>query len=77
MLIELSDKEWFSMLLVLVSVFVLLSKSYLAEWPSFGRELLIRLTLCAFCGMSACHFGFFPFWYRNWDFGSDCASPWS
>ena len=44
---------WFSVLLVLVSVYVLSSPSVclddmqlrVAEWPNFGKQLLIRFSL--------------------------------
>ena len=29
------------------------------------------------CGMSACDFGYFPFWFRDQDFGSACTNSWS
>ena len=33
--------------------------SYLAEWPPFGKELLIRLTVCSPCIVSIRNFGHF------------------
>ena len=64
----------FSLLLVLVSVSVLFSpymclddnklvKVHVAQWPAYGKELLILLTVCSLCIMSILilvifHFGF-------------------
>ena len=44
--------------------------------PIFWKELLIRLTVCSLCIMSICYFGYFPYWVRGWDCGSDCANSW-
>ena len=30
-----------------------------------------------FCSLSICYFGYFPFWFRGRDFGSDCSGFWS
>ena len=62
------------MLLVLASVSVLFSHSLC---PPFGKELLIRLTVYFLCIVSICNFGCFPFRFRRWGCGSDCASSWS
>ena len=32
----------------------------LAVWPRFGRELLIRFTVCSFCILTICNFSYFP-----------------
>ena len=45
-----------------------------AEWPPFGKELLIRLTVSSLCNMSICNFGCFPFWIQGQDFGPDYSS---
>ena len=39
------------------------SSVYVAEWPSFGKELPARLTLCSLCIMSICNFKYLPFWF--------------
>ena len=40
---------------------------------TFWKELLIRITVCCFCIMSICNFGYFPVWLRGQDFGFDCS----
>ena len=46
-----------------------------AEWPSFGKELLTRLTVRSDCNLF-CNFSYFLFWFRGSNFGSDCAASW-
>ena len=29
-----------------------------AEWPPFGKELLIRLSICSLCILTICYFSF-------------------
>ena len=48
-------------------VHIIFSSVWVAEWPSFGKELLTRLPIC-----SLCNFDYFPFWFRMLDLGSDC-----
>ena len=36
---------------------------WVAEWPSFGKELLTRLTICSLCILTMCDFSYFPFWF--------------
>ena len=36
-----------------------LSSIWVAEWPPFGKVLLILLIICSLCFMSICYF---PFW---------------
>ena len=48
-----------------------------AEWPPFGKELLIRLTVCSLYIMFKYNFGYFPFWFRGQDFDSNCTTFWS
>ena len=58
-------------LLVMVSVSMLFLPSVclydielgLAEWPPFGREMLIRLTICSLCVLTYCNFSYFPLWF--------------
>ena len=38
---------------------------------TFWKELLIQLTVCSFCIMSICNFGYFPCWLRGQVFGFD------
>ena len=33
--------------------------------------------VCSLCVVSLCIFGYYPFWFRGQDFGSDCTSSWS
>ena len=47
------------------------------EWPSFSKELLIRLNKCFLCGMSICNFDCFPFRFQGKDFCNDCTNSWS
>ena len=49
------------------------SSVLVAEWPSFGKELLTRLTICSLCILTICNFSYFPFWldlcsnlFRSW-----------
>ena len=42
-----------------------------AEWPSFGKELLTRLTVFSRCGIFILILGFF-----NFGFDSNCTSLW-
>ena len=49
------------------------SSVLVAEWQSFGKELLTRLTMCSLCNLTICNFSYFPLL----DFGSDCFSSWS
>ena len=39
------------------------SSVWVAEWPSFRKELLTRLTICSFCTLTICNLGYFPFWF--------------
>ena len=32
-----------------------------AEWPSFGKELLTRLTICSVCILTICNSSYIPF----------------
>ena len=48
-----------------------------AMWPPFGKELLIRLTICYFCILTICSVCYFPFWFGEQDLGSDCFRLWS
>ena len=72
---------WFStfLLLVLVSILFLLLCVLMifisvsaAEWPPFGKELLIRSIVCFVFAMSTRSFGCFTFLFRRQDLGSDC-----
>ena len=54
-----------------------LSKVKVAEFPSYGTELLIQLTVCLLCIISMCNFDCNPFWFRDRDYGSDCNGSWS
>ena len=48
----------------LICVHIMLSSVWVVEWPSFGKELLIRLTIFSLCV-------FFPrFGFEGWILGS-------
>ena len=34
---------------------------WVAEWPPFGRELVIRLTICSLRILTSCNISSFPF----------------
>ena len=36
---------------------------WVAEWPSFRKKLLTRLTVCSLCVLTIFNFGDFPFWF--------------
>ena len=36
-----------------------------AEWPPFGKELPIRLTVCSHCILSICNFSYSPFGFDS------------
>ena len=50
---------------------IILGSLKVAEWPPFGKELLIQLTICPLCLMFICNFGFEDIFF------SDCARFWS
>ena len=37
-------------------VHIIFSFVWFAEWPSFGKELLPRLTICSLCILLICYF---------------------
>ena len=41
------------------------SSVWVAEWPPFGKELLIRLAVCSPCILSICNFSYFPFGFES------------
>ena len=47
-------------------VHFIFSSVWVAEWPAFGRELLIRLTICSLCISTICYFSYFPFGFEGW-----------
>ena len=47
-----------------------------AEWPTFGKELLTRLTICSLYILTICN-TYFPFGFWGQDLGSDFFSSWS
>ena len=54
-------------------VHIIFSSVWVAEWPSFGKELLTRLTICSLCILTICKFSYFPFWFLGLALGSDCS----
>ena len=44
-------------------VHIIYSSVLVAEWPPFGKELLIRLTTCSLFILTICSFSYFPFWF--------------
>ena len=47
----------------LMCVQIIVSSVLVVEWPSFGKELLTRLTICSLCILSICNISYFPFWF--------------
>ena len=47
----------------IMSVHVIFSSVWVAEWPPFGKEQLIRLTICSLCIFNISYFSYFPFWF--------------
>ena len=50
----------------LIGVHIIISSVWIAEWISFGKELLIRLTMCSLFIWTICNFSYFPFWFGVW-----------
>ena len=43
------------------------SSVWVAEWPSFGKELLTRLTMFSLCILTFCNFSYFQkFGFEGW-----------
>ena len=42
---------------------IIFSLVWVAECPSFRKELLTRLIICSICILNICHFRYFPFWF--------------
>ena len=40
----------------LMCVHIVFSSVWVAEWPSFGKELLTRFTICSLCILNICNF---------------------
>ena len=40
---------------------IIYSSLKVAEWPTFGKELLTRLTISSLCILTICNFCYFPF----------------
>ena len=34
-----------------------------AEWLTFGKQLITRLTICSLCIVTICNISYFPFWF--------------
>ena len=43
-----------------------LSLVWIADWPSFGKELLTRLTICSLCILTICNFVIPHFGFEGW-----------
>ena len=50
-----------SVTFLLMCVHIIFSSVGVAEMPSFGKELLTRLTICSFYILTMCNFNYFPF----------------
>ena len=61
----------------LMCVSIVFSSVKVAEWPSFWKELLTRLTICSLCTLVICNSSCFPFWFWGLDLGSGCFVSWS
>ena len=47
-------------------MFILLfSSGWITDWPSFGEELLTRLTICSLCISTICNCRYFPIWFQG------------
>ena len=44
-----------------VCTYSFFSSVWIAEWPSFGKELLTQLTICSLCILTIGNFNYFPF----------------
>ena len=42
-------------------IYIIFSSVWVAKWPSFGKELLTRLTICSLCILTICNFSYFLF----------------
>ena len=43
--------------------YIIFSTVSTAEWPSFEKELLTRLTICSLFILTNCNISYFPFWF--------------
>ena len=55
-------------------VHITFSSVSVAEWPTFGKELLTRYTIFSLSILIMCNISYFPFWFCGLNFGSDCFS---
>ena len=55
-------------------VHITFTSVWVAEWPTFWKELLTRLNICSLCILTICNFSYFPFWFRGLELGSNCFS---
>ena len=46
--------------------YIIFSSVWIVEWPSFGKELLTRLTICSLCILTIYNVRYFPFWFEDW-----------
>ena len=49
----------------LVFVHIISSSVWVAEGPSFEKELPTRLTISSLCSLTICSFSYFPFWFEG------------
>ena len=54
----------------LMCVHVIFSSVGVAEWPSFGKELLTRSTIYSLCILTICNFSYFTIWSLGLDLAS-------
>ena len=47
----------------LMFVHIIFSSVRVAEWATFGKELLTRLTIRSLCSLTICYFSYFLFWF--------------
>ena len=50
----------------LICVHIILSSFSVAEWPTFGKELLTRLNICSLCILNFCIFVISSFGFESW-----------
>ena len=49
----------------LTCVHIILSSILVAEWPPFGKKLLIRVTICSLFILAIFSFGYITYWFRR------------
>ena len=50
----------------LMCVHIVFNLVWVAEWPSFGKELLTRSTICSLCILTICNLVISRFGFKDW-----------